>query len=277
VRDASVTAVCGVNVSELDVAGCLGEFGVWLSRFSPVYRRTVLNYLRRYFPDRIGYAEMVRVLSLDFPGRRHLQLALRCFFNFLEDLGVVPGEVLERFRRAVRVDRTGIDNYCPDDSRVAEAYGRLRKPVYRLAFRVLGFSGIRLAEAVEFLRVFDPGRVEVHGRVSLYPLASVRGGKICFYVFLPSELMAQVERIQVSVSALEQSLVRAGMPAKYLRKWNYNRLIDHMSESLADFVQGRSIQSVGGLHYLDRRRKAIQAYAKVIDDIASILPVAEPS
>ena len=233
-----------------------------------------MNYLTRYFPDRISYAEMIRVLSLDVPGRRHLQLALRCFFNFLEELGVVSGEVLEKFRRVVRVDRSGIDNYCPDDRRVAEAYWRLRKPVYRLAFRVLGFSGIRLVEAVEFLRVFDPGRVEVHGRVSLYPFASVRGGKTCFYVFLPSELMSQVERIRVSDSALEQSLVRAGMPAKYLRKWNYNKLIDHMSESLADFIQGRSIQSVGGLHYLDRRRKAIQAYAKAIDDIATTIPIA---
>ncbi|WP_456328114.1 integrase [Archaeoglobus sp.] len=50
---------------------------------------------------------------------------------------------------------------------------------------------------------------------------------------------------------------RFSLPAKYLRKWNYNFLIlNGVPESVADFILERVSITVGSMHYLVKVKQA---------------------
>jgi len=61
------------------------------------------------------------------------------------------------------------------------------------------------------------------------------------------------------------------LPAKYLRKWNYNSLIlNGAPESVADFIQGRSSITVGAMHYLAKAKQADEWYSKEAEQFAEM-------
>ncbi|RLI28168.1 hypothetical protein DRO58_02745 [Candidatus Bathyarchaeota archaeon] len=91
-------------------------------------------------------------------------------------------------------------------------------------------------------------------------------------MFSPTSFATGLRRLKVSYEALGQSLCRLGLPGKYLRKWHYNFMLSYTSESVIDFMQGRSLGNVGGLHYLDKRRKAIEAYSRALPRLLQLIP-----
>ncbi len=83
--------------------------------------------------------------------------------------------------------------------------------------------------------------------------------------------MMEIERIELSRYATQESFYRAGLAGKYLRKWNYNFLImQNVPESVADFIQGRSPVSVGSMHYLAKVKQADFWYGKVANALVEV-------
>ncbi len=75
-----------------------------------------------------------------------------------------------------------------------------------------------------------------------------------------------MRKIKITKHAIENRFHRLGLPAKYIRKWNYNFLILHgVPESVADFIQGRASITVGSMHYLAKVKQADEWYSRVVD------------
>ena len=118
-------------------------------------------------------------------------------------------------------------------------------------FSVLALSGIRIMELVKMMKEFDKKNPIVNRDIEKYPLNYFRGHKKAFYVYMPKELAISLEKIGLNDDTISHYFSYLGLAPKYLRKWQYNFLIyQGVPEEVVDFIQGRSPESVGSMHYL---------------------------
>ena len=161
---------------------------------------------------------------------------------------------------------TNPDTYVPSTEEVLEAYNRIKDKDTDLVFRLLLYSGIRVVEASLMLSNYDASKVEVHDTHCLYPLMLLRKTKNVYYAFFPSEFKDDLRVVKMTQGAITKRLSRIGLPAKYLRKWNYNFMLEHgVPESVIDFIQGRQPVTVGAMHYLAKVKQANKWYEKIIN------------
>jgi len=108
--------------------------------------------------------------------------------------------------------------------------------------------------------------------IAKYPLSMLRGTKNVYYAYIPKDFALELRKIEISKHAIENRFYKLGLPAKYLRKWNYNFLIlNGVPESVADFIQGRASITVGSMHYLAKVKQADEWYSRVVDKIKKVL------
>jgi intergrase/recombinase len=71
---------------------------------------------------------------------------------------------------------------------------------------------------------------------------------------------------KLSVSSLENEIKRNNLISiKYCRKWFYTKCIKlGIPDTIADYYQGRSANSVGNNHYLSRQMLADNNYSKIV-------------
>lgn len=89
---------------------------------------------------------------------------------------------------------------------------------------------------------------------------------------MQSVLATLLERLEVNNDTISHYLSELGLAPKYLRKWQYNFLIyQGVPESVVDFIQGRSSESVGSMHYLSKVKQADYWYGKALDNLNVML------
>lgn len=111
----------------------------------------------------------------------------------------------------------------------------------------------------------------IDGNTAKYPLSMLRKTKNVYYAYMPKDFALELRKIRISKHAIENRFYRLGLPAKYLRKWNYNFLIlNGVPESVADFIQGRASITVGSMHYLAKVKQADEWYSRIADKLLSI-------
>ena len=207
-------------------------------------------------------------------GKRHLCYSLRVFFNFLEEFGILDEEILNKLRKIIKIPKVGSDNYIPSNEEVIEAYRRIKSDETKMIFKLLAFSGIRVIEASKLLSEFDKSKLMINGNIAKYPLSMLRGTKNVYYAYMPKDFALELRRIEISKHAIENRFYRLGLPAKYLRKWNYNFLIlNGVPESVADFIQGRASITVGSMHYLAKVKQADEWYSRVVDRLLKLFSI----
>ncbi len=160
---------------------------------------------------------------------------------------------------------------CQTIKKVLETYAKIT-PKYKVVFKLLLFSGIRVTEAIQFFKEYDRDKVEIKGDMARYPLFALRKNKRSYFVYFPAKMVDEIQRAEYTPRGISNAFIRAGLPSKYLRKWNYNFLIMHnVPESVADFIQGRSPLSIGSMHYLAKVKQADYWYSKVVEEMIKIL------
>jgi len=166
-------------------------------------------------------------------------------------------ESLIRYRKVVKIPRTNTDNFVPEDEQVISALNKIEDRKYRLAYKLLVYSGIRLREAVYLLNNYHENKIITNGIIAKYPLSLDRGTKKAYYAYMPKEFTDEVERQDLKEPGVRQHIARRQLASKYLRKWQYNFLISNgVPESVADYIQGRAPSTVGSLHYLAKTQQA---------------------
>ncbi len=121
------------------------------------------------------------------------------------------------------------------------------------------------------LNSFNKDRLILSDKISKYPLSLDRKTKRSFYAYMPKEFALELKKIKMDELALRQYFSRKELPAKYLKKWNYDFLIlQGVPESVADFIQGRASVTVGSMHYLAKVKQADEWYGGIVDKLLEI-------
>ncbi len=247
---------------------------MWLMdrNYNERYKKNIISYLDKYLLGKTIYSptdisEIRRISS----SKKEITIAIRVLLNYCEEMDLLDEDFITKLRKPLKVVRTKSDNYVPDDKKIIEAYKKIN-PRYKTIFKLFLFSGIRITEAVQFLKEYERDKVVINGNVARYPLFALRKNKRSYFVYFPTAIIDEIKKMDVTDRAISSAFRKAKMPAKYLRKWNYNFLIMHnVPESVADFLQGRAAISVGSMHYLAKVKQADYWYGKVVTELEGTL------
>ncbi len=107
--------------------------------------RNILSYLNRFCDEIRDIGDVIRIVDSS-TSRKNMVIALRNFINFLEEIGTIDPEFANKLRKPLKVVRSNVDAFIPSDKDVINAYKKFDKERYRIVFKVLLYSGIRITE-----------------------------------------------------------------------------------------------------------------------------------
>ena len=253
IRDEFVKWLKNRNLSKSYVKDLLGTFDKEI-RFLDFYD---IDSLRKYLESLKSKTMAVN--------------SLRAVCNFLEYKGAQKEE-LSRVRSILKSEKGHSDNFVPSDEQVIEALKNITEKRFRLMFLILAYSGIRGTELTKMVKEFDKDKLILDGKIAKYQLFYSRGQKNNYYVYLPRHIGEQVHKFYIHPSTITHQISKTGLAPKYLRKWLYNFLIyNNVPEGVADFIEGRSANTVGSMHYLARAKQADHWYSLIVDKLKETL------
>mgnify|MGYP000389064932 CR=1 FL=1 len=249
------------------------EFKQWLYNRIDISTATYyLHYLDKYANKEIKSPEDLYSILRDIEGkgvRRWVSKAFRNLLTFYEEVKGIDSTILDKFRKVCRIEQADVRDVFIDDSELIDAYKSLRDEKSKLLFELLVYSGIRLRQAIEMLKNFDPQNliiIEDKG-IARYPILSLsKGQKKGFFAYMPADFAKKLRKIEISYSHAKDLIRHDRVSANSIRKWHYNFLIMHgVPPEVADFIQGRRPATVGAMHYLAKARQADEFYSKVVE------------
>jgi len=125
--------------------------------------------------------ELVRVINSAEKGKRHFCLGVRALLNFYETFNLMSEDSLAKYRKVVKIPKTNSDDYIPTTKKVVETFHKLEDRKYKILYRLLAYSGIRLVEASCLLSSFDKNRLITNQNIAKYPLSLHRETKKSYY------------------------------------------------------------------------------------------------
>jgi intergrase/recombinase len=239
--------------------------------FSEGYKKDIIRYLKPIESKEIrDTSELREVVSKSSSSM--VLTVMRAYINFLLDNEIISEDTAIYFRKALPSRLSKPDGYVPTDETIKETYKKIKNERDRQLFQVLAFSGIRITELIKMLKEFDESRLINEKGFSKYPLNYNRGNKRSQHVYLPGDLARKLHRFYINKDTVSRKLRKYGIAPKYLRKWFYNFLIlNNVPESVADFIEGRSPESVGSLHYLAKVKQADYWYSLSLTNLTKVV------
>jgi intergrase/recombinase len=229
----------------------------------------ISSYFKRHLANKKfkGPLEMYKYIS-EQKGGNNLIKAARGYLNYCEAMSKLSPEIIETYRKVLKLKRSRTDYHVPSDEEVINNYNLIKgNKNLELVYLVLACSGLRYIEVLRFLKSYDKSKFVDHGDFVSYNISEIRGSKSVNNLYLPKFVYDKLKHVDNTYNSLRQRFKEKGLTftLKYLRKWNYNFLIyNGVPESVADFIQGRSSSSVSANHYLAKSQQANHWCHKII-------------
>ena len=195
---------------------------------------------------------------------------LRNLLNYFEDKEIdeICGYSLEKWRRFVKIKKSGVVEIYVNDAEIKNGYEECpeeMKPVYSL----LIYSGNRLTHIHQMLPKISMSvmqSLKVKSPTIQLPFYLAAQRRLSTY-FSPASYLSELRRIcnLKSYCSVMKEIRSGRVTAKTIRKWHLNVMIkEGITESIADFIQGRSSTTVGSTHYLNKVQQAVDQYRRLI-------------
>jgi intergrase/recombinase len=247
---------------------CKSNFEEWLhhKKISEPTKKEYFSALSRFFGSKIVNKPIeFRDISLKDKEER----GLRNLFNYFEDKEIdeICGYSLEKWRHFVKIKKSGVVEIYVNDQEIKEAYEACPDDL-RSIYRLLVYSGNRLTHVHKMLQEFDERNIIIEDEIAHYPTYFLSNGtKQTFQMFFPASYISELKEIKnlKSYDNIMKKIQCDRVTAKTIRKWHLNLMIkEGVTESVADFIQGRASVTVGSAHYLNKVQQATDQYSRLI-------------
>jgi len=240
------------------------------------YRKKILAKIPLFFDKTIYfYSEFLDIINANGNRINKDDTAIkmiRIILSYCEKNELLTTEQLLQCRKKLKNHKSGVDNHVPTDSEILQTLSKL-SPNNQLVYLVYLVSGIRKVEGSYLIANLSKLMAQEKEGFVKVTMNYLRHNKNSFFCYLPSSVYNQIiTNKQLSISSLENELKRHKLIAiKYCRKWFYTKCIElGVPESIADYYQGRTANSVGSNHYLSRQLLADQNYIKIVSYLNEI-------
>jgi intergrase/recombinase len=246
-------------------------------RYDPATVRGMVHYLDRCIKEIQSPRDIIRAFNdLSTGQQHHLNRASRALFNYLEIIGYDKAW-LDRLRKAIPKDQTGIDLRVPEESDIGSDLPRIQDllPKYRALWTLCLDSGLRLIEAIHIINRFDPAKVQAINGFYRYRVGEFRGTKQSYFAYFTEDafrLIQSMNAVEIVRQTTSGYYSRHGVTSpKYLRKFCFDKMVQlEIPESIADFIEGRVATRVGARHYMCLMRQADRFYGRYADYLESL-------
>ena len=219
--------------------------------------------------------DIIKMFNSIKAGRRHLWLALRALFNYLEAIGFNL-EYLNILRKSLPKVKCGLDLKIPTEKEIIDSLNGLKRaPLkYQALYRLILDSGLRATEAVKVINEFDLEKAENVNGFYRIPVGQFRGSKQAYFAYFTEKTfqLLKMGPFKVKTSASTRYFRKMGfVPVKYLRKFAFDKMIElEIPESIADFIQGRVPRKIGAKHYMSLIKQADRFYGRYAEYISKL-------
>jgi intergrase/recombinase len=246
------------------------EFSKWLREQTPSVAEDYLRRLERLIAGK-KINEPHELAKIFEHEAKNSKVAIRNFMKFLIEKGYRTKSQLIDFQAVIKIPKSGIREprkaFTTTD-KIKEALEKVKDEKKQLMIKLLAYSGIRLSEAVDLLKTFNPDRLEFKDGFARYELHKLGKTKKAFWAYMPASFARQLKRfpgIKETTFKGEKLADRIILP-NMLRKWNVDFLDEHgVKSEIIDFIQGRTPEKILAKHYMDRLKKADEAYSKIVN------------
>jgi len=249
------------------------KFIEWLKRERKIGDRLIRDYLSaidRFLPKGLTKPKDLDRTLNDKP--KYYIIGVRQFFNYLEDeyeMSELNGYSMSRWKLKLKSPRSKPREIYLTDEEIKEAFEHIEDEQTRIMFKLIVYSGIRLAHAVRVMRSFDIRNVVIKDRIAYYPISEfVKGKKKGYIMLFPSKFVEELKNVKITYDywTFEKRIRYGRVSVNTIRKWHLNLMAEcDVRESVAEFIQGRKSLPIGTIHYLKAKEKAIKEYAKIVD------------
>jgi len=251
---------------------------VWVVEhdFCPQYKRDLINKIPLIFDKSVyNFPELSEYLLKNISKikeTRYTVILVSLLLKYLQEKHNVLETNLEVIKKQlIYSKKVTPDNFVPTVQEILHTLSRL-SPNNRLVYLVYVVSGIRKVEGKYLLDNLTSLKCQQLDGFVKVTMNYLRHNKNSYFCYLPSSIFGQlVNNKQLSIGSLEAELKRKKLISiKYCRKWFYTKCIElGVPESIADYYQGRSANSVGSNHYLSRQLLADQNYRLIVSNLNS--------
>jgi len=248
------------------------SFKDWLNAkdVSKTTKKDYYNALKRFFStESVQKPQDFRKLDLRDKEERGLRNLLNYFEE--EDIDDVASYSIEKWRRFIKIKQSGVVEIYVTDEEVQEAYAACAEEV-KTILKLLIYSGNRLSHIHAMLENFDESNIVIDGDIADYPTSSFSSGtKRTFQIFFPASFIPELKSFNnlYSYDSLLKKTKHGRVSSKTIRKWHLNLMVaEGVSESIADFIQGRAPVTVGSAHYLNKVKRAKEEYRRIVEKFA---------
>ncbi len=183
-------------------------------------------------------------------GNKWSVLAYKKFFKYIgrEDLW-----------KSIKTIRSKPDIFVPSLSEVFNTIRRAEPP-YKLVYICLLQSGLRVNEVTYVMKNINELRIVELNDFIRVELNLQRGSKKAFWGYF----LEKPEKIEISARDVSEYARKHGLLApKYIRKFVATKMIElGINESIIDFIQGRTPNTILTKHYAELLVAADKAYKK---------------
>ena len=221
---------------------------------------------------------------------KYYKVGLRLFLRYLKEQKfelTLLGFPIEVWQARVKCPRSQEDEYYPSDEEVKQWLQLISNKwndddTVNTAMLLIA-SGLRLSHAYLCLKHLNKSEFITEHGVTRIPLKKIASKtKRVYFAYIPAKLAEILQPYQrtLDYSSLAKRLepdrwkppINIKMSAKYTRKWFINKAIDcGMDTDILKFITGHKSAGILVVHYLEKAKRAMKEYRKVLKPIERIL------
>ena len=126
--------------------------------------------------------------------QKNIILALRNLVNYCEEIKVIGSEKANELRKVLKCVKSNPDGYIPNDEEIKTVFEEVDDREYKIVFKLLAFSGLRIREAVNMLNGFNENRLMINGNIAKYPLFNERATKKIYFAYMPKVFALKLKK-----------------------------------------------------------------------------------
>ena len=108
------------------------NFIIWMKeRCSIGHTDDMVKYLDRYLTTKVSNPrQLFELIGTVEKGKRHFYMAIRDLLKYYEIFSLMDEASLIKYRKVVKIPKTNIDNYIPEDEKIMESAFRSLQLLY---------------------------------------------------------------------------------------------------------------------------------------------------
>ena len=201
-------------------------------------------------------------------GSKNQRIAVRKIIKMAYERGLINIEEKERLLSIFTIPASNPNEVFYDDADVQAALEAVRNNKKHYYFtRLVIESGLRRKHATLAMEKIARDEYKVLGDIALVDLNHTTETKNAFLCLCGADTAREIEKNKITISekTVDRITARRGIKFNAIRKWWTDVALDaRIDLDIVDFIQGRAAASVRAKYYIQKRKRAIKQYPRVL-------------